>query len=154
MNINELRDIRRYYPLGDSLKKFDKSKELRKENKTACTYISDEEILNKINSGDFKKHPLYPVIVKYNGKELYDLRDNLKLEIRRNKQGSKTCRILGMGRKMVSRITAESWYNKLIGEDEDIHHKDENKDNNYFKNLEILNRKKHIELHRKQKKKG
>ena len=117
-------------------------------------YITDKEILEKINSGDFKKHPRYPVIVKYNGKEIYDLRDNLKIEIKRNKQGSKICRILGVKKKMVSRITAEAWYNKIIGENENVHHKDENKDNNYYKNLAIIDKEKHIELHRKKKKKS
>lgn len=154
MNMNELTNLRRFYPIDNSLKKFEKSKESRQNKEITFTYITDEEILEKVNSGDFKKHPIYPVIVKYNGKEIYDLRDNLKLEIRRNKQGSKICRILGFGKIMMSRITAESWYNRLIGKEENIHHKDENKDNNYFKNLVIINKEKHVELHRKKKKKS
>lgn len=146
MNMNDLTNIRRLYPIKNSLKKFNN------RNKTVYTYITDSEILEKINSGSFKKHPIYPIIVKYNGKEIYDLRDNLKLEIRKNKQGSKICTVLGLGKLMISRITAESWYNRLISKDENVHHKDENKQNNYFKNLQIINKKEHDALHHKKKK--
>lgn len=149
MNMNDLTNIRRLYPLNKPLKKLNKSNNYNKNN---YTYITDNEILCKINSGSFKKHPIYPIIVKYNGKEVYDLRDNLKLEIKRNKQGSKICTVLGLGKFMISRITAESWYNKLISKQENVHHKDENKDNNYFKNLEIINKKKHDALHNQKKK--
>lgn len=151
MNINELRNIKRFYPLKKSLKKFNKPQGLMKDKKNTYVYISDKEILEKINSGSFKKHPIYPIIVKYNGKEVYDLRDNLKLEIKKNKQGSKICNILGIGKMMVSRITAESWYSQLIKNDENVHHIDENKNNNHIRNLAILNKEKHVELHKKKK---
>lgn len=148
MTKNELLKIKNYYQLNKQIKKYYKHNQIQKNN----SYISDDEIVEKINSGDFKKHPLYPIIVKYNGKEIYDLRDNYKIEIMKNKQGSKVCRILGFKRIMVSRITAESWYNKIIKPDENIHHIDENENNNFFKNLRIIKKTKHIELHRKKQK--
>ena len=149
MNKSDLGKIRQLYPIDKTLKKYNTTYlNLGLNNQKSFSYITDDEVLAKVNSGAFKKHPIYPIIVKYNGKEIYDLRDNLKLYIRRNKQGSKTCRILGIGRIMVSRITAESWYNKIIAKYENVHHVDGNKDNNYFKNLMILNKEEHVELHR------
>lgn len=145
MNLNELLNLKSFFKMNNSLKKFNSCVSTKDKE---YVYLSNAEILEKINSGDFKKHPIYPVIVKYNGKEIYDLRDNFKVEIKKNKQGSKICRVLGYNRLMVSRLTAESWYNKIIKDDEDVHHIDFNEHNNFFKNLSIIKKKEHIEIHR------
>lgn len=145
MNINELNNIKRFYPIDKSLKKFNANNNCNKK----LIYISNEEILNKINSDDFKKHPVYPIIINNNGEEIYDLRDNLKIQPRKNKRGALLCNILGTGKKMICRLTAESWHNHIISPNENVHHIDGDKNNNYFKNLVIIDAKEHVELHRK-----
>lgn len=121
-----------------------------KDENVQISHISDIEMIDRINSGELKLHPIYPIIVNYNGTELYDIRDNFRIIVSNANKRSrkrKTCCVLGYGRKILARIVAESWYNRILNDDESVHHIDNNRDNDDYRNLQILDNIKHLELH-------
>lgn len=112
-------------------------------------FISDKELIKKINSKKYKLHPELPIIVNENGTEFYDIRDNFKCIIRhatgRQRQQIK---VSGYeGKHFVHRIVAETWSKRIVKDNEDVHHIDFNRNNNSYENLIIIEREKHERIH-------
>ena len=115
-------------------------------------YIDKEKINKFIESNEYRLHPLLPIIVRFDGREIYDIRDGFKIilkYINGNKKDRPLCRVSGFVRYFIHRLTAESWMGRLVCENEDVHHKDLDRYNNHYSNLIILDKNYHIMLHRK-----
>lgn len=88
-------------------------------NNRPFEFIAECELLAKINSDNYKIHPLFPILVNRNGTEMYDIRDGFKVIIRTDKgRGSrKICRIKSYkGGFSVYHIVVEAWNSRLIAE--------------------------------------
>lgn len=141
-DINKLRNFRLNNP---------KENKPKMNGTVEFVYINDIELLKKLNSDKFRTHPIYPIAISDNGEEAYDLRDGFKLIklSNRNSHNRPSYKFRGYKKKYISVLVAESWYNKLREEDEEIHHIDFNKLNNHYKNLEFLTLLEHLKKHRR-----
>lgn len=118
--------------------------ELKKYKK--LKFMAEKEITEKIKNKIFRKHPIYPIIVNEDGTEIYDIAHNAKLYVV-NGRGRLKCRIPYIGKRFVHVIVYEAWNNKEIFEGNDIHHKNFNRNDNNYRNLEELSKEKHREIH-------
>lgn len=152
IDINKLQNLRKQYlPTRELTKNF---LDISKNNDAVnCVRLSDSELLKKLNSDKFKLHPVYPIIINHNGEDIYDIRDNFKIIVKKgNVQHSatrkrKACMVSGYGSRILSKLVAEAWYGKVVKDDESVHHKDHDRDNDDYRNLEILNKDEHKRLH-------
>ena len=110
-------------------------------------FISDKDLVDKINSKEYKLHPKLPIIISFDGKEIYDIRDNFKCIIRHS-TGRQRIAVSGYkGKHYVHIIVAEAWSKRIIKDNENVHHIDFNRNNNSYENLIIIEREKHDRIH-------
>lgn len=149
VNLGNLDELRSNYIKKIVQPKDDFEENVRSGN-IEVVYLSDSELVSKINSKDFRIHPKYPIIVNFNGTEIYDIRDNYRVLVNNRATAKKRrgCCIPGYGKKLLSRLVAESWYGRLLKENESTHHIDNNRVNDDYRNLQILTVKEHMELHK------
>ena len=135
MNLGELNKLRTRYVKTEDKPNQNFMEDVKKGIEK-ITYISDSELLDKINSDKYKLHPVYPIIINCDGTDIYDIRDNFNILIaNKNKthKKRKACCVLGYGKKILSRLIAESWYNRVL--------------NDHYLNLKIMNKYEHCKLH-------
>lgn len=148
MKTKDLQLLRLLYTPKDVYKPSESFKENNPDSSNMI-YITDDELLRKINSKDFSLHPHFPILINENGTEIFDIRDNFKLLIKSNSNPKKRkrCRILNYGTQFVHKLVVESWTKKIVADDESVHHLDGNKNNNHYTNLKILGKEAHKKIH-------
>lgn len=110
-------------------------------------YLTKEDIDNKINSGKYRIHKKCNLLINEDGTEVIYLNDNRVLKIRETDRKRKRVTIPHVFNFSVSLLVYEAWYDDYITKGYDVHHKNLNKKNNHYTNLEKLDREAHESLH-------
>ena len=124
----------------------------RSGRRKGLTYLSINEIHSRINSGNYAIHKKYSLLINFDGTEIISSDDFAALPVsgvRANKVNRKPfIRIRGMkGKKSIHNIAYEAWYNDELTEGFNVHHRDFDRTNNRYKNLEKLDIDTHNLIH-------
>jgi hypothetical protein len=112
--------------------------------------LTQKEMVDIIENKKYAFHKKYPILINEDGTQIIDIRDRVIIPILNDKssKGRTKIRIQGFhGRKFISIIVYEAWYDDVVEYGYEIHHKDCNRMNNHYKNLEKLTSENHKKLH-------
>ena len=111
--------------------------------------LSFDHYRRLMNQNEVYHHPKLPiVVVRTDHNRTLKIIDKVRMVELRVFQGEYLYVVCEGKAVTVHKLVAESYNNKLVGDNEDIHHCNCNKMDNNFENLIIINRKLHKELHK------
>ena len=111
--------------------------------------LSSDHYRRLMNQNEVYHHPKLPiVVVRTDHNRTLKIIDKVRMVELRVFQGEYLYVVCEGKAVTVHKLVAESYNNKLVGDNEDIHHCNCNKMDNNFENLIIINRKLHKELHK------
>ena len=124
-------------------------------NKERITYqakgteLSTDHYRRLMNQREVYKHPSLPiVVVRTNHNRTIKFIDTIRMVELRIFRGSYPYLVFEGKAIACHKIVAESFNNQLVGDNEDIHHCNLNKNDYNFENLIIIDRKLHKEFHK------